>query len=142
MYRILLPVDIDETRTERIASAVVDVFGDRDDVAVTILNVFEEFEVTDESDMVRSADLYDETSFPDSVDTATEILSAADFEVEKRREHGEPAERIIAVADEIDADIIAMGGRKRRPSGKVLFGSVLQSVLLSTDRPVFAEMGE
>jgi nucleotide-binding universal stress UspA family protein len=47
-----------------------------------------------------------------------------------------PAEGILDLAEKIDADHIILGGRKQSPTGKVLFGSVSQSVILGTDRPV------
>ncbi|MFT4881146.1 MAG: nucleotide-binding universal stress UspA family protein, partial [Salinirussus sp.] len=47
-----------------------------------------------------------------------------------------PADGILDLADTIDTDLIVMGGRKRSPAGKVLFGSVTQSVLLNTNRAV------
>lgn len=49
---------------------------------------------------------------------------------------GEPSETICRVADEYDAKYVVVGGRKRTPVGKAVFGSVTQSVLLHTDRPV------
>ena len=49
---------------------------------------------------------------------------------------GDPADAIISTADELDADMIVLAARKRTPTGKVLFGSVTQAVLLGTDRPV------
>lgn len=49
---------------------------------------------------------------------------------------GTPAEKIVEYADENDAEYIVIGGRKRSPTGKVLFGSVTQEVLLSADQPV------
>jgi nucleotide-binding universal stress UspA family protein len=50
-------------------------------------------------------------------------------------EHGSPAQRIIEVAEEIDADLIALGRRGLgRLTGTVL-GSVSQEVSTACDRP-------
>lgn len=48
----------------------------------------------------------------------------------------EPAEDIVEFADEIKASMIVIGVRKRRPTGKVLFGSVAQDVILNASQPV------
>lgn len=49
---------------------------------------------------------------------------------------GYPAEEILDYAEDHDARYVVVGGRKRSPVGKVLFGSVTQAVLLGADRPV------
>lgn len=136
MYRVLVPVDEDERRADVVTEIVAGLPNAADEVEAVVLNVFEEFTVSGEGEAVKSEDIYDRDSFPDSVERVADSLEAAGVAVTKRREHGDPAERIREVAAEIDADGIVMTGRKRSPTGKVLFGSVVQSVVLSADRPV------
>ena len=142
MKRVLLAVDTDEGRARRAAEGVASMPGAPDDLAVTLLNVFEEFSAADEAGRVTSEDLYDEEDFPDSIAVARDVLEAEGIDVELRREHGEPAERIVAVAAELDAAVVAMSGRRRSPAGKAIFGSVTQSVILDADRPVLVVPGE
>lgn len=54
---------------------------------------------------------------------------------------GSPADEIISVGEEVDAHYLVIGGQRRSPTGKALFGSVTQSVLLQADRPVVTVMG-
>lgn len=49
---------------------------------------------------------------------------------------GDPADEIVEYAHERDARYVVVAGRKRSPVGKALFGSVVQSVLLSAECPV------
>lgn len=55
---------------------------------------------------------------------------------------GEPVEEILSEVERRDADYLVIGGRKRSPTGKALFGSKTQSILLSADRPVVAVMAD
>lgn len=133
MYRILLAVDANEERAVSIAEAVAEFPGVPEEVEGVILNVFNEFD----AGSVDSKDLYDESEFPQSVSAAREVLEREGISVSQRRAHGQPAETIVSFANEIEAEAIALAGRKRTPAGKVIFGSVTQSVLLSADCPVF-----
>lgn len=49
---------------------------------------------------------------------------------------GRPAGEIAEYVESVDARYLVVGGRKRSPIGKALFGSVTQSVLLNVDAPV------
>lgn len=55
---------------------------------------------------------------------------------------GSAGERIIEYAGEQGASFIVTSGRKRSPVGKVLFGSVPQSLILNADCPVLSVMNE
>lgn len=136
MYRVLLPVGENEEQAMKAAEIASNLPNAEETVDVVVLNVFEEFDVTGEGGQIKSEDVWDETDYPDSVDTVVEYLTSRVAAASKRREHGDVAKKILAVADEIDADSIVMCGRKRSPTGKVLFGSTTQSVMLSSECPV------
>lgn len=53
---------------------------------------------------------------------------------------GDPAQTITDYVEEQDAEYVVIGGRKRSPVGKALFGSVTQSVLLNVEKPVVTVM--
>jgi nucleotide-binding universal stress UspA family protein len=50
----------------------------------------------------------------------------------------EPSEDLIRVAEEVDADLIVIGLRRRTPVGKLILGSNAQRVLLDAHCPVLA----
>lgn len=54
----------------------------------------------------------------------------------------EPAEDLIAVAEEVAADFIVIGLRRRSPVGKLILGSNAQRVLLDAPCPVLAVKAE
>ena len=53
---------------------------------------------------------------------------------------GDVSEKILDAADRHDARYVVVGGRKRTPVGKAIFGSTTQSVLLHADVPVLTVM--
>ncbi|MDQ2074523.1 universal stress protein [Haloarcula sp. H-GB4] len=142
MYRVLLPVGESEQRAMKAAEAASSLPSAEEAVDVVILNVFEEFDVTGEAGQVKSEDVWDKSEYPDSVAAVESYLDSRVAAVSKRREHGDITKQIIAIADETGADSIVMGGRKRSPTGKVLFGSTTQSVMLSAKCPVMVSSSE
>lgn len=132
MYEVLIPVDLDEQRARAQAQFVANLPAADADVTGTVLFVFdgEDESLPDELKQFKSADRVG------AVRRATEVLEAADVEVEVLDESGDPAQAITAVAQSLDPDLVVLGGRKRSPVGKAIFGSVAQSVILSTEYPV------
>jgi nucleotide-binding universal stress UspA family protein len=69
-------------------------------------------------------------------DVVDETLGAHEASVTSVGRVGSPTEEILSLARERDARYLVIGGKKRSPVGKAVFGSVTQSVLLDADRPV------
>jgi nucleotide-binding universal stress UspA family protein len=65
-----------------------------------------------------------------------------DHEVRQLVRGLEPAEDLIAVAEEVGADLIVIGLRRRTPVGKLILGSNAQRVLLEATCPVLAVKAE
>jgi nucleotide-binding universal stress UspA family protein len=49
---------------------------------------------------------------------------------------------IVELAEELDADLVLVGGRKRTPAGKAVFGSTAQAVMMNAPCPVTFVRGE
>lgn len=83
-----------------------------------------------------------EMATSDAADVARECvertLSGERSGVSPNGRVGDPATEIVNEADRIDARYVVVGGRHRSPVGKAVFGSVSQSVILDSDRPVVA----
>jgi nucleotide-binding universal stress UspA family protein len=124
MYTIVMAVDQSEARAAAEADAVADLPRDPSDVHVTILHDF--------TNNPSGASVTQVSS----VRRARDRLEEAGFTVDLAETSGEPAEAIVDTADDLDADMIVLAARKRSPTGKVIFGSVTQAVILDTDRPV------
>jgi nucleotide-binding universal stress UspA family protein len=50
----------------------------------------------------------------------------------------EPAEDLISIAEEVEAELIVIGLRRRTPVGKLILGSNAQRILLDASCPVLA----
>lgn len=126
MYRVLLPIDRDEERVTAQADAVRRLPDAGASVHVTLLHVF--------GDVEEAADT--EPTELEAGKQIEEVLSESGVTIETERRAGDPAEEILRTADEIGADMIVLGGRKRSPLGSLVFGSVSQAVILDSNRPV------
>ncbi|RBI61317.1 universal stress protein [halophilic archaeon] len=124
MYHVLVALDEDESRARAQAAAVTELPAADDEVRATLFHAF--------TDNPRGASATQVAG----VRRAREALDAAGVEVDVVETSGDPAEEILDAARDRDADAICVGGRKRSPAGKALFGSVVQSVVLNADRPV------
>ena len=132
MYRVLVPVDDDVDRALTQARYVADLPAADEEVEAVLLFVFtgDSEDIPSEYRQFKTADRIQ------SVRRAREHLEDAGVEVNVRDDSGDTTDDILDDAEEYDVDAIVLGGRKRSPAGKAIFGRVTQSVILNTDRPV------
>lgn len=138
-YRVLLGLTGTAERVDLITETLLGLPGDPADLAVTVLTVSEP-ESTDGGDSEENPG--PETGKRPLEDDVTETLESEGVEATVRHERGDTTERILSVADEIDAESILVCGRQRTPAGKAVFGSTAQSVLLQAERPVITVLSE
>ncbi|SFS89330.1 universal stress protein [Halostagnicola kamekurae] len=130
MTTILLSIDTDVERATTQAESITELPIRIDDTTIVLYHVFR----TDD----EGADAGDLKS----VKKAKQVLEDAGFDVQIDQSSGDAVRNILTKADEIDAGIISLAGRKRSPTGKALFGSVTQNVVLKSDRTVLLETTE
>lgn len=122
MYQILAAIGSDEDRALEQAKAIANL-PRSEDVSVTL---FHDFTENTEGASVHQVA---------SVRRAAEHLEDAGIEIEYAESSGDAAEAILERADEMDADLLCLAPRGRTPTGKALFGSVTQQVILNSTRP-------
>ncbi len=72
----------------------------------------------------------------------TELTAAGlDFEVRRPNDGLTATDAILGTAEEIGADLLVIGIRKRTAVGKLITGSTAQAVLLNTSVPVICVPG-
>ena len=124
MYHVIIGIDEDEAHAKQCADEVAGLPGDAAEKRVTLIHSF-----TDNPSGASATQLA-------PVRAAGDALEAAGIDYDVTESSGDPAEAIIDAADDAGADLIVIGGRKRSPAGKALFGSVTQTVILNAGRPV------
>ncbi|MFB6127853.1 MAG: universal stress protein [Halolamina sp.] len=130
MYTFLVGIDADESRALAQAEALAGMPLEAETVRAILVHAFEEKTKGSTVEQVKSVRL------------ARNRLETAGIDVEVEGYGGDAVRAIRNVAEERDADQIVLAGRKRTPTGKVLFGSVTQSVILETERPVLVCSGD
>lgn len=146
MYRVLLPIDTKESRARVQTETVLELPVDAGDLAVDIVHVHEDVSTDTQWAAGESfAETYAEEMaeevrntdrIPSSVETAVDLLESSDLEFTVHERSGNPATEILEFAADHDSNVIILGVSGRSPVGKVLFGSVVQAVIIDSDRPV------
>lgn len=142
---ILAPIDL-EQEYDRVLTVGKNLADAYDDELVVLYVLSEEAYEGEREDRLSSTEYSEypmsqaEEDAAKRVERAAEEALGEDYDVHSRGRVGEPTPEILSVAEDVGARYIVVGGRKRTPTGKALFGSITQSVLLNADRPVVTVM--
>lgn len=124
MKTILFCIDTDVERARTQVESITDLPFKQDQIRIVVYHVF------------RGKDEQADAEQLKSVIYATETLEDAGYSVDVQQSSGDASRHILEKAESIEADMISLAGRNRSPTGKVLFGSVTQDVVLDTERTV------
>lgn len=130
----------DEDRAKRLAETAIEI-AEPTGAHVVLSHVFTErefSEVVDQLDFDANTTAHpsDVASRHVTTRTVAQSLDATDVEYEIRGSVGDRGETIVDLAEETGADRVIVGGRRRSPTGKAVFGSTAQAVMLSSPCPV------
>lgn len=138
---LLAAIDSDQ-RPNRTLSVAYELAQDLEEELVALHVLPQE---TAERRMDDREDYYLDDAQEDAVVVAREIVEETlgdDVAVRVDGRVGSPAKEILQATARDRVRYLVIGGRKRTPVGKALFGSVTQSVLLEADKPVLSVMRE
>jgi nucleotide-binding universal stress UspA family protein len=132
----------DESRVEKYVETI-ETLGGENELAVNILHVYSE------DDTERIEEMYDIDSrekhqlgnaakHNTAVHTLIEELHERDIDFTTYGAIGDAGTEVVEMARELDVDFVLIGGRKRSPTGKALFGSTAQDILLNASMPVIS----
>lgn len=130
----------EEVRTVELTSAVLDVALPTG-ATVVLLHVFSQGAY---EDGVEEAGYDPEDPPPantlatrlESVDDISRSLDDAGVEYRVRGEIGDVTDSVVRTVEDTDSDLLFVGGRRRSPTGKVVFGSTVHRLLMNAPCPV------
>lgn len=136
----------DKNRAEALTNTVIDIAGPAG-ADVVLAHVFTDDEF---DDAVSRLDFTDpnEAAPMDVVGRLSTVrdigdrLDEAGIDYTLASRIGEHGDRIVDIANDESADLVVVGGRKRSPTGKAVFGSTAQHVMLESPAPVTFVRGD
>lgn len=141
---------IDETeRAKAIVTLANDLATAYDDTLV-VLHVIPREDYEAHRDEIRDLPGFENFSISQKVDSAAgfaqqlvnETLDDPTVEIKARGRIGDVADETLAEAANVDPQYLVIGGRRRSPTGKAIFGSSTQKILLNADCPVVTKMDD
>lgn len=126
----------DADRLEALAAAVTEV-AEPTGARVVLLHVFGEDDFENVRDQLDQSEASPTAAArrQKTVRDLTDAFDDASVQYDVRGRVGERADAIVAEAEDVAADRVFVAGRARSPTGKAVFGSTAQSVMLTAPCP-------
>jgi nucleotide-binding universal stress UspA family protein len=138
---ILVAIGEDERATETLLQAA-DLAGAYDDELV-VVHAIPEDDAEEHLRELRRIPEFEDMTFEHERERAASYASTVVEEtledtsrVTIKGRIGSPADEIMSLAEALEPRYVVLGGRKRSPIGKAVFGSTSQKVLLNAPVPV------
>lgn len=130
----------DDDRVASVANTAIDIAGPAG-ATVALAHVFSErqySQLLEKLEFDPSADVSPDTvaNRHATLRELGDTFDAAGVESTLHGAVGEKGEQVVDLATTLGADLIIVGGRKRSPTGKAVFGSVAQEIMLNAPCPV------
>lgn len=136
----------DQDRADALTNTIIDVAGPAG-AKVVLAHVFTQ----DEFQRAASRLDFTEPEEASAIDVANRHatirdiggrLDEAGVDYTVTSQIGDHGDRIVDIATDEGADLVVVGGRKRSPTGKAVFGSTAQQVMLESPAPVTFVRGD
>ncbi|WP_043499449.1 universal stress protein [Georgenia sp. SUBG003] len=90
--------------------------------------------------LARRSQGEDASTLEAEADTVRDLLDDADiaYDIRQLRRSEDVAESLVSTAEEVGAELIVIGLRRRSPVGKLVLGTNAQRILLDAPCPVLA----
>lgn len=137
---ILIAVGTDVPQQARLARAAIDIAVPAD-ASVELVHVYSREEYTNVTEELN----FDAETPPSpnvlanryrGLRDVVDVLDAVAVEYNIHGVVGDDAEKIVSMAKDLNVDRVYIGGRNRTPTGKALFGSTSQQILMNAPCPV------
>jgi len=140
---VLAAIGESHGRTNPVVETAHDLASAYDD-RLHVLHVVPEAEFDAHKEAIGALPGFEDHSFTQEEESAAEFaetvagrtIENGGVEVSGIGRVGDPVEMTLSVAEEIEPRYLVVGGRRRSPAGKAIFGSTTQSVLLRAEMPV------
>ncbi|MFC6734189.1 MULTISPECIES: universal stress protein [unclassified Haladaptatus] len=135
--------DVTEDNVVTVGADMADAYDDD----LTVINVLSQEDFDDRQADRADSDIeyFVDDGIADAAKVAAEVVEGTvekPGRIDAKGRVGDVTEELLDEAARQDARYLVIGGRKRTPVGKALFGSTTQSILLSAELPVVVVMSD